>query len=156
MSDEQNKNIQPNQGSPTTPYYFAQPVPAYYPYYQARQFPLPHQQQQQQYQQTPQSQQPQQQQQTSDIPGMLPLQQSFIENILRLNRGEEVTVYMTFENNEQRVFRGVIEAAGRDHLILSEPQTGKRYLLLMVYLDYVEFDNEINYQFPGLGSFPSR
>src|SRR5699024_10824839 len=149
MSDEQNKNIQSNQGGYTPPYYYAQPVPAaYYPYYQQRQFPLPQQQQQQQFQQT--------QQQTSDVPGMLPLQQSYIENILRLNRGEEVSVYMTFENNEQRVFRGVIEAAGRDHLILSEPQTGKRYLLLMVYLDYVEFDNEINYQFPGLGPFPSR
>lgn len=40
---------------------------------------------------------------------------------------------------------GVIEAAGRDHVIVSEPTTGKRYLLLMIYLDYVTFDGEINY-----------
>lgn len=82
------------------------------------------------------------------IPGMLPLEQSYIENILRLNRGKVATVYMTFENNREwnaKIFKGIIEAAGRDHLILSDPQTGMRYLLLMVYLDYVTFDEELTY-----------
>ncbi|WP_235001514.1 spore coat protein GerQ [Halobacillus sp. Marseille-P3879] len=83
--------------------------------------------------------------------GMLPEEESYIENILRLNRGKEATVYMTFENNEEwnaEVFKGIIEAAGRDHIILSDPRTGKRYLLLMVYLDYITFDEEINYSYP--------
>lgn len=79
----------------------------------------------------------------------LPLEQSFIENILRLNRGKHATVFMTFDGEDRmREFRGVIEAAGRDHLILSDPETGKRYLLLMVYLNYVEFDEEIEYHYP--------
>ena len=85
------------------------------------------------------------------IPGMLPLEQSYIENILRLNRGKLATVYMTFENNKEwnaKVFKGIIEAAGRDHLILSDPQTGMRYLLLMVYLDYITFEEEIEYTYP--------
>ncbi len=84
-------------------------------------------------------------------PNQLPIEESYIENILRLNRGKIATVYMTFENNTQwnaKVFRGVIEAAGRDHLILSDPQTGMRYLLLMVYLDYITFDEEIKYNYP--------
>ncbi|WP_186320408.1 spore coat protein GerQ [Fictibacillus phosphorivorans] len=84
-------------------------------------------------------------------PGQLPLEQSYIENILRMNKGKVATVYMTFENNEKwnaKVFKGVIEAAGRDHIILSDPQTGKRYLLLMVYVNYVTFDEEINYSYP--------
>lgn len=84
-------------------------------------------------------------------PGQLPLEQSYIENILRLNKGKVATVYMTFENNEKwnaKVFKGIIEAAGRDHIILSDPQTGKRYLLLMVYVNYVTFDEEINYSYP--------
>ena len=58
-------------------------------------------------------------QQQTDIPGMLPMEQSYIENILRLNRGKHVTVYMTFENNREwnaKVCRGIIEAAGRDNL----------------------------------------
>ncbi len=86
------------------------------------------------------------------VEGMLPLEMSYIENILRLNRGKIARVYMTFEgrvnDNRQQVFEGVIEAAGRDHIILSDPQTGQRYLLLMVYLDYVEFDEEIEYDYP--------
>jgi spore germination protein Q len=93
---------------------------------------------------TPGSQSPQ-------VPGMLPLEQSYIENILRLNKGKIATVYMTFENNKDwnaKVFKGRIEAAGRDHIILSDPQTGMRYLLLMVYLDYVTFDEELEYEYP--------
>ncbi|WP_407690660.1 spore coat protein GerQ [Salinibacillus xinjiangensis] len=78
-------------------------------------------------------------------------EESYIENILRLNRGKMATVYMTFENNTQwnaKVFKGIIEAAGRDHIVLSDPQTGRRYLLLMIYLDYVTFDEELEYQYP--------
>ncbi|MBY0212664.1 MULTISPECIES: spore coat protein GerQ [Priestia] len=84
-------------------------------------------------------------------PNQLPIEESYIENILRLNRGKIATVYMTFENNTQwnaKVFRGIIEAAGRDHIILSDPQTGTRYVLLMVYLDYITFDEEIKYNYP--------
>ena len=80
--------------------------------------------------------------------GMLPIEESYIENILRLNKGKVATVYMTFEGNNQKVFKGIVEAAGRDHIILSDPQTGKRYVLLMVYLDYITFDEEIEYTYP--------
>ncbi|RDU37436.1 spore coat protein GerQ [Neobacillus piezotolerans] len=101
------------------------------------------------------------------VPGMLPIEQSYIENILRLNKGKLATVYMTFEGTRdgqrrQQVFKGIIEAAGRDHIILSDPQTGTRYLLLMVYLDYISFDEEIEYTYPfpgggaGLSSFSPR
>ena len=100
----------------------------------------------------------------SEVPGMLPIEQSYIENILRLNKGKLATVYMTFENNQDwnaKIFKGIIEAAGRDHIILSDPQTGMRYLLLMVYLDYVTFDEELNYEYPygagpDLSAFPPR
>ncbi len=82
------------------------------------------------------------------LPGQLPLEQSFIENILRLNLGKVATIYMTFENNSEwnaKIFKGVLEAAGRDHIIISDPRTGMRYLLLMVNLDYITFDEELNY-----------
>ncbi|GAB2542242.1 spore coat protein GerQ [Gracilibacillus alcaliphilus] len=90
-------------------------------------------------------------QQANATPGMLPMEQSYIENILRLNRGKQATVYMTFENNDRwnaKIFKGIIEAAGRDHIILSDTETGKRYILLMVYLDYITFDEEIVYDYP--------
>lgn len=77
-----------------------------------------------------------------------PTEQSYIENILRLNRGKKVRVYMTFPDATEwrdRIFSGIIEQSGRDHLILSDPSTGKWYLLLMIYVDFVEFDENINY-----------
>lgn len=77
-----------------------------------------------------------------------PTEQSYIENILRLNRGKKVNVYMTFPDANEwrdRIFSGIIEQSGRDHLILSDPTTGKWYLLLMIYVDFVEFDENINY-----------
>lgn len=78
----------------------------------------------------------------------LPLEQSYIENILRLNKGKKVRVHMTFpDSTEWRdlEFNGIIEQSGRDHIILSDPSTGKWQLLLMIYVDYISFDEKINY-----------
>ncbi|RFA36759.1 spore coat protein GerQ [Virgibacillus dokdonensis] len=141
---------------PYYPYYYPATSQAYYPMYPMRQ--PSHQSYAPSQQPYPTSSGFNQNQ------GMLPEQQSYIENILRLNRGKEATVYMTFENNDQwnaKVFRGIIEAAGRDHIVISDPQSGKRYLLLMVYLDYVTFDEELNYAYPfgetsGNVSYPPR
>ena len=77
----------------------------------------------------------------------------YIDNILRFNRGKLARVRMTFNSggntSETKVFTGIIETAARDHIILSDPQTGGRFLLLMIYLDYIEFPEEINYYYPG-------
>ncbi|MCZ8517518.1 spore coat protein GerQ [Paenibacillus filicis] len=84
-------------------------------------------------------------------PGQMPLEQSYIENILRLNLGKMATLYMTYENNTQwnaKIFKGRLEAAGRDHIIISDPTTGMRFLLLMVNLDYITFDEELKYSYP--------
>lgn len=129
-----------------------------YDMYPSAQFPYGFQQQQQQ-QQQPQMV-PMQPSGTlipgiPFAPGQPFVEESYIENILRLNRGKVLTVYQTFENNSQwnaKIFRGVLENAGRDHIILSDPQTGKRYLLLMVNTDYITADEELNYippQLPG-------
>jgi spore coat protein GerQ len=83
--------------------------------------------------------------------GQLRIEESYIENILRLNRGKVATVYMTFENNNRwnaKVFKGIVEASGRDHIILSNVETDMCYLLLTIYLDYITFDEEINYEYP--------
>ncbi|WP_425500397.1 spore coat protein GerQ [Piscibacillus halophilus] len=81
----------------------------------------------------------------------LPRERSYIENILRLNRGKPATLYFTFENNDEwnaRVFRGIIEEAGKDHIVVSDTENNRWYLLLMIYLDYIVFDEEIEYQYP--------
>lgn len=79
-------------------------------------------------------------------------QQSYIENILRLNLEKVATVYCTFENNKEwnaKVFKGEVEAAGRDHVIINDggPQ-GTRYLIPLIYVDYITFQGPINYAYP--------
>lgn len=89
-------------------------------------------------------------------PSVLPVEQSYIENILRLNLGKRATVYMTYEYNPDwnaMIYKGILDEAGRDHIVLRDPSTGKSYLLLMVNLDYVEFDEPMNYVSPTLPSF---
>lgn len=79
------------------------------------------------------------------------MEESYIENILRMNLGKIGTFYMTYEGNPEwtaRIFKGRVEAAGRDHIIISDPDTGRRFLLLMVNLDYVTFDEPLNYAYP--------
>jgi spore germination protein Q len=79
------------------------------------------------------------------------MQQSYIENILRMNLEKVATVYMTFEHEggaQSKAFRGEIEAAGRDHVIINDNKTGTRYLLPLIYLDYVTFQGPINYSYP--------
>ncbi len=76
----------------------------------------------------------------------LPLEQSFIENILRLNIGKKVTVHMTFPySNDSKSFQGILEQSGRDFVIVSEPSTGKWQLMPMMYINFISFDENINY-----------
>ena len=75
-------------------------------------------------------------------------EQSYIENILRMNKGKKATIHMTFPDSEEfkdREFKGIIETSGRDHIILSDPSSGKWYLLLMIYVDFITFDEQINF-----------
>ncbi|MBP3953604.1 spore coat protein GerQ [Bacillus suaedae] len=76
------------------------------------------------------------------------VEESFIENILRFNKGKVGTFYFTYRGNSRwnsMVYYGRVETAGRDHIIISDPTSGKRFLLMMANLDWVEFDEEINY-----------
>lgn len=75
-------------------------------------------------------------------------EESYIENILRMNKGKLGKFYCTFpDSNDWRdsVFNGYVEQAGRDHLIIRNPNTGKWYIILMIYLNYIEFDDAVNY-----------
>ncbi|MGG0655069.1 spore coat protein GerQ [Rummeliibacillus pycnus] len=77
-------------------------------------------------------------------------EQSYIENILRLNRGKPGNFHFSFEHavsptGNTLTVRGVVEAAGRDHVILRELATDHRYLFPMIYFDYAEFDEQMNY-----------
>ena len=55
---------------------------------------------------------------------------------------------MTFPDSVEwrdKVFTGILEQSGRDHIIISDPKTGKWQLLLMIYVSYITFEETINY-----------
>ncbi|OUP76881.1 spore coat protein GerQ [Erysipelatoclostridium sp. An15] len=95
---------------------------------------------------------------TSNTPGtgttMVPapvIDQTYIENILRLNIGKLGTFYFTYSNSNEwrdKVYRGIIQQAGRDHFIIRDSKTNHEYLLQLVYFNWAEFDEPINYQHP--------
>lgn len=72
---------------------------------------------------------------------------SYIENLIEVNKGKVGTFYMSFPNRgeKEKTIIGVIKESGKDHVIISEPKTGKWYILLFMYIDYIEFDEKINY-----------
>ncbi|WP_080872300.1 spore coat protein GerQ [Oceanobacillus timonensis] len=132
MSDQINPNQPINNPQPAYPnpyYYYPAATGSFYPTYPYRQYAQPSNG-------------------NGNGNGQLTNQQSYIENILRLNRGKLGTFYLTFEGQEPTAFRGYLEEAGRDHILIREENSNRRFLLLMVYLDYVLFDEEINYAYP--------
>lgn len=81
-------------------------------------------------------------------PSYTPTEQSYIENILRINKGKIAKLYFTFPDSVEwrdKTFDGVVEQSGRDHVIVSNPKNGEWYLLPLIYLDYVVYEEKINY-----------
>ncbi len=73
---------------------------------------------------------------------------SYMINILRMNKKRKVNVYTSFpklSDNKEDNFSGILEYIGYDHLILSEPSSGKFKIIPTVYIDYISFDEPINY-----------
>lgn len=78
----------------------------------------------------------------------LTMEQSLIENILRINRGKKIKAYVSYPESsawQNKVYDGIIEQAGRDHLIIRDIKNNTWYLIRMIYLNYVEFEEKINY-----------
>ena len=76
------------------------------------------------------------------------MEQSYIENILRNNTGKKVRVHASFSDSiewRDRIFDGFIEHAGKDNIILKSLDGVTHYLILMIYVDYFEFESEITY-----------
>ena len=83
-----------------------------------------------------------------EINSSLPMEQSFIENILRLNKGKEAKIYTSFPDSKETIdieFTGVIEEAGKDHIIMSNKEKNEWYLIPLIYLNYCVFKDKINY-----------
>ena len=71
----------------------------------------------------------------------------YIEGVLKKTARLKTKVYMTFPDSTEwrdRVFDGILEASGRDHVVISEPSTGHWYILPLIYVDYFQFDENLS------------
>lgn len=78
----------------------------------------------------------------------IPQEQSYIENILRLNKGKKIKAYVSYPDSsawQNKVYEGIIEEAGKDHLIVRDNMNNLWYLIRIIYLNYVEFMEPIVY-----------
>lgn len=79
---------------------------------------------------------------------VVPFEDSYIDSLIRNNIGKQVCIYATFSNsNDFRDFKfnGILEQSGKDYVVLSEPSTGKWHLIPIIYIDFITFDENINY-----------
>ena len=70
----------------------------------------------------------------------------YAENILELNVGKFASFYMSYSDSlewRDKVFSGIIAAAGKDYVVIRDTKTNHNYLLWAVYLNYVEFREDI-------------
>ncbi|MGM9849609.1 MAG: spore coat protein GerQ [Bacilli bacterium] len=69
-----------------------------------------------------------------------------IEALLKFNKGKKLTIHMGFPNSkEHKDITGILEQSNEEYITLSNPQTGSWNLLPTLYIDYITFDENINY-----------
>lgn len=74
------------------------------------------------------------------------LNNSINSNYINPSKGKKVTIYTSFPNtNEQKELKGIIELINMENLIISNPTDGKWYLIPKKYINYMIFDEAINY-----------
>ncbi len=87
-------------------------------------------------------------QESDNFPVIQSQEQSYIENILRLNKNKKVKLFASYPDSNEwrdRIYDGIIEQAGKDHVIMSSPSLGDWYLIPLIYVNWVEFEEPINY-----------
>lgn len=75
-------------------------------------------------------------------------EEDYIDNILKQNKGKKIKLYISIPGSSEyqnKEFIGILEQIGKDHIAISNPQTGSWNLIPLIYLAYIEFEEPINY-----------
>lgn len=71
--------------------------------------------------------------------------EEFYESFNKLvasNLGRNVNVYCSFTDSTKwhdKIFTGILAAAGDNHVIIFDKENNRHYLIVDVYIDYIEF-----------------
>ena len=74
---------------------------------------------------------------------------NYLEDVLKLNIGKKAKFYVNIpvsKENTDKVFSGILEKVGKDYVVMSDPSDGKWYFVLLPYLTFISFDEEINFK----------
>ena len=72
------------------------------------------------------------------VPPTQPVEQTYVENILRVNVGKKGTFYFSYTGSKtwnDKIYTGTLQQAGRDHFIIVT-DTGKTVMLLQKMKGY--------------------
>lgn len=70
--------------------------------------------------------------------------ENYIEDVLKNNIGKKVKIYCTFTDSDGKSFEGIIANIGSDYIVLNDPVNNKWITVLLIYINYVEFEEEPN------------
>lgn len=71
-------------------------------------------------------------------------EQLYVDTVLKENEGKFAKIYVTVPGSnswQDKLFEGVIEKTGNDHIIMSNTNTNERYLIPLMYIVFVIFNN---------------
>lgn len=69
------------------------------------------------------------------------------ENFLSLNIGKKLDIYMSFPDSiewRDKIFKGTLENVGIDYVLIRDENT-KPILLQKIYINFIEFEDIVNY-----------
>ena len=72
----------------------------------------------------------------------------YIDTILNKNKGKNAKIYVTIPTSKEwldKEFNGIIEETGKDHIIISNPNTGEWNIIPLMYIAYITITEPINY-----------
>ena len=72
----------------------------------------------------------------------------YIDRVIGNNRGKKAKIYITVPGSvswQDKEFEGIIEGAYRDHIVISNPNTGEWNIIPIIYLVYITLEEPINY-----------
>jgi len=69
----------------------------------------------------------------------------YIQNVIKMNCGKKIKAFITdLSSNNDKELDGIIEDINEDSIIISNPNNGCWYLIFLMYLKYIVFEEDIN------------
>lgn len=81
-----------------------------------------------------------------NIPNIINTNTNYDSKYMNVNKGKKINIYASFPNiNEIKEFKGILEYSDSTNIVISNPTDGGWYLIPKKYIDYIIFDEAINY-----------